>query len=225
MAMRGIARHRQRRPKALICRSFCHPWAASEGVSKPCRYSVSPAACFLPDTAQGQSLWVIIIKIWYETSALKKLPAVLVLCLIAAGLPLPAAAQVEQDLQRCRENRDPFRRLICYDDIVDAIFGPPAGGSRFGSGGSHPDAIVEYAGDGQMLTPPFSISGPWEVRWQSDGKQFQIFLSDSLGNFIQILAEQQGGGQGISAVPQAGTYTLNINADGPWSLAIVPTSQ
>ncbi len=156
---------------------------------------------------------------------MKKLLAVLVLCLVAAGLPGPAAAQVEQDLQRCRDNPDPFRRLTCYDDIVDALYGPPAGGPRYGGGTGYPEAIVEYAGDGQKLTPPFSISGPWEVHWQSDGNQFQIFLSDSLGNFIQLLVDQQGGGSGVSPIPQAGTYTLNISADGPWSLAIVPVPQ
>ncbi len=26
----------------------------------------SPAPCFLPDATQGRSLWVIIIKIWYN---------------------------------------------------------------------------------------------------------------------------------------------------------------
>ena len=71
MAMRGIARHGRRRPKALICRSFCRPWDASEGVSKPCR-SPGIACGLLPtrhgpwDASGGRSLWVIIIKIWYK---------------------------------------------------------------------------------------------------------------------------------------------------------------
>ncbi len=68
--MRGIGRVGRRGPKAQKRRKFRRPSDASEGVSKPWRCPASPpdrtAAYFLPDAAQGRSLWVIIIKIWYN---------------------------------------------------------------------------------------------------------------------------------------------------------------
>ena len=65
--MRGMGRVGRRGPKDLNRRKFCRPWDASEGVSKPWRCSASPAPYFLPDAAQGRSLGVSIIKIWYNS--------------------------------------------------------------------------------------------------------------------------------------------------------------
>ncbi len=72
--MRGDAGHRKgratRSESSLKRRKLCRPWDASEGVSKPWRCPASPpdrpAPCFLPDAPQGRSLWVSIIKIWYN---------------------------------------------------------------------------------------------------------------------------------------------------------------
>ncbi len=66
--MRGDAGHRKGRATRsdLNRRKFRRPWDASEGVSKPWRCLASPAPCFLPDATPGRSLWVSIIKIWYQ---------------------------------------------------------------------------------------------------------------------------------------------------------------
>jgi hypothetical protein len=51
-----LAAHRNRPAKARAC-----------DLGQKLRIApASPAACFLPDTTQGRSLWVSIIKIWYK---------------------------------------------------------------------------------------------------------------------------------------------------------------
>ena len=99
--MRGIARVGRRGPKDLKRRKFCRPWDASEGVSKPWRCPASPpdrpAPCFLPDAAQGRSLGVSIIKIWYQVSKVAEI-AVCPLRGIRLGLVAEIAAEPPRNI-------------------------------------------------------------------------------------------------------------------------------
>ena len=66
VAMRGIAKHARRCPKALAgCRSG-RPCGPPGGVRSACRCPASPAHSFLPGGPHGQSLWAMISGPWYE---------------------------------------------------------------------------------------------------------------------------------------------------------------
>lgn len=157
--------------------------------------------------------------------------------LIWVGDGARAQGTLQDDLSDCRRDVDPFRRLTCYDNLVDSFFGaarpaPEAdpqgslqGGTNVPAKPGNPDAIAEFAGSGQFLTRVFYAPGPWEIRWRSTGQQFQIFLSDNFGNFLEVVANQAGPGPGGKAMATPGAFTLNITADGPWAVEVVPAGQ
>ncbi len=157
--------------------------------------------------------------------------------LLWAGDDARAQGTLQDDLSDCRRDIDPFRRLTCYDNLVDGFFGaarPTPGTGSQGDGRTNgdapakpgnPDAIAEFAGVGQFLTRVFYAPGPWEIRWRATGQQFQIFLSDNLGNFLEVVANQAGPGPGGKAMATPGAFTLNITADGPWAIEVVPAGQ
>ncbi len=68
MAMRGIASHGRRRPKALGSRLRSRGRTGKGrpcGVGRPCRCPTSPAAPVLPSGSPARSLWVITKDLWY----------------------------------------------------------------------------------------------------------------------------------------------------------------
>lgn len=83
------------------------------------------------------------------------------------------------------------------------------------------NTTAEYSGSGIKNTRPFTVDGPWEVRWDADGSVFQIFLHDTNGTMQGVLANQQGPGRGSSFQPTPGRYYLQVNAVGKWEIEVV----
>lgn len=87
------------------------------------------------------------------------------------------------------------------------------------------DAVVQqYAGNGIQNTRPFTVSQGWEVQWDAAGDVFQLFLHTGSGDLVDVAANQMGAGSGASYFPMPGTYYLQINAIGPWSVQVVHVS-
>lgn len=78
-----------------------------------------------------------------------------------------------------------------------------------------------YRGNGARNTRPFSAVGPWEIQWYASGDVFQVYLYDGNGSLVDVAANQLGAGSGASYQPRAGTYYLQVNALGTWTVRIV----
>jgi hypothetical protein len=82
--------------------------------------------------------------------------------------------------------------------------------------------IANFIGSGGLNTRPFRTTGPWEIQWDSKGDIFQLFLYTGNGDMDGVPANQQGAGKGTSYQPKGGTYYLQVNAIGSWTIRIVP---
>ena len=84
------------------------------------------------------------------------------------------------------------------------------------------DAFVqEYEGNGVLNTRPFTVVRGWEIQWDASGDIFQLYLHDGAGDLIGVAANQMGPGRGASYQPRAGTYYLQVNALGRWTIRMV----
>ena len=81
--------------------------------------------------------------------------------------------------------------------------------------------VQEYEGNGALNTRPFTVVPGWEIQWDASGDIFQLYLHDGAGDLIGVAANQMGPGRGASYQPRAGTYYLQVNALGRWSIRIV----
>lgn len=82
--------------------------------------------------------------------------------------------------------------------------------------------IASFSGSGGRNTRPFAAPGPWDIQWDAKGSIFQLFLYTEKGALEGFPANQQGPGEGSSYQPKAGTYYLQVNAIGEWTINIVP---
>jgi hypothetical protein len=87
------------------------------------------------------------------------------------------------------------------------------------------EATVEahFEGRGSLSTRPFTTGGPWRLRWTisgSGGSRALFVLRTSTGELVAIIAKQQGDGSGETYVPRAGSFFLEVAADGAWRLEI-----
>lgn len=92
------------------------------------------------------------------------------------------------------------------------------------TGKNDENIVVEYSGSGMKTTRPFTVNSNWEIQWDADGRIFQVYLQSEDGQMVDILANQQGEGEGSSYSPKTGTYYLKINAMGNWKIKIVETN-
>lgn len=84
------------------------------------------------------------------------------------------------------------------------------------------NVLTQLSGNGAMNTRPFTAPGPWEIQWTARGDIFQIFVYDGSGDLIGVAANQAGPGSGQSYQPKRGTYYLQVNALGTWTVRVVP---
>lgn len=116
-------------------------------------------------------------------------------CAPAQALDLPAA------LQACRGRTEMAARLTCYDALADRLPG------------------LEFKGAGNRILPPFDISGPTQLVFESSDVIMVVYLLDDKGRVIQNL-HQAGAGSGSFLIAQPGRYGLQINASGGWSIRL-----
>jgi hypothetical protein len=81
--------------------------------------------------------------------------------------------------------------------------------------------VASFSGSGQHATRPFSVPDGWEVQWDFSGDILQIYVSSEGGDLAGIAANQQGSGSGSSFQARGGSYYLEINAIGDWTVRVV----
>lgn len=81
--------------------------------------------------------------------------------------------------------------------------------------------VTEYQGDGIRNTRPFTVDAGWEVQWTAHGDVFQLYLHDASGELVGVAANQSGPGSGSSFQARSGSYYLQVNAIGGWTVRIV----
>lgn len=128
----------------------------------------------------------------------------LTLSLIAAH----AAAQTEtrDALRACREVADDAARLACYDREVARLSAP------------------RFSGRLSRITEPFEIDRPADLRFQSDGAIFVLYLKSADGEVIQNL-HLGGGGESTYRIETPGTYVLDINGSETWRIWLEPINE
>lgn len=82
-------------------------------------------------------------------------------------------------------------------------------------------SVVEYSGNGLSNTRPFTVEDNWEIQWDAGGDLFQVYVFDLAGDLIGVAANQMGPGGGASFNARGGTFYLQVNAVGPWTVHVV----
>jgi hypothetical protein len=78
--------------------------------------------------------------------------------------------------------------------------------------------IAQFSGDGDQTTNSFTVRGQWQVHWENQGDRFRFAIAgdQELGTII----DQSEPGSGVTNVVAAGTFHLQVSADGPWTVRI-----
>lgn len=139
--------------------------------------------------------------------ALKMLAAALV-TLSGVGIANGATTQKRMsnlvtDIQICRAEAEPGKRLACYDDLARRN-SPP-----------------RFAGKLGMRTEPFRIDEPNLLRFRSEGVIFVLYVLDANGDVLQNL-HIGGGGEDSYLIEQPGTYSLQIDGSAEWRIWLDP---
>lgn len=81
--------------------------------------------------------------------------------------------------------------------------------------------VASYSGSGGQSMRPFTISDGWEIQWDFTGDYLGIYLHDEDGSPVAVLANQQGSGSGASYQGRGGTFYIETNAIGDWTIRVV----
>jgi hypothetical protein len=90
----------------------------------------------------------------------------------------------------------------------------------YATGGLSPagSTVAQFSGDGDQVTDPFPVREGWLIRWESTGTRFAFAVTGDRD--FGILVDRQGPASGSTALVSAGTYRLEVTADGPWTVRI-----
>ena len=119
--------------------------------------------------------------------------------LLFAGTGDAGSINIPSELQRCRQIGDREQRLSCFDGLA-IRHSPP-----------------RFAGRHSVSTEPFVTDGPAQLRFQSDGAIFVMYLRDAHGGVVQNLT-LPGGGEDTYRIERAGTYSLQVNGSETWRI-------
>ena len=95
--------------------------------------------------------------------------------------------------------------------------GEPTRAAGTGTGGNA--VVARFGGTGDRKTAKFRVRAGWQIQWVSGGKKFVLAVKGDrdLGRVI----DQKEAGSGVESPAGAGTFYLEVSADGPWSVRIV----
>ena len=121
-----------------------------------------------------------------------------------SSLPtMTADREAGNEIKKCRAIEDDAARLQCFDLAVRSLDTPT------------------FEGRLSLLTEPFELSGPAQLRFQSDGPIFVLYLKSADGAVLQNL-HIGGGGEDSYRIARAGTYRLQINGSETWRVWVEP---
>lgn len=83
--------------------------------------------------------------------------------------------------------------------------------------------VLELNGTGNLTTDAFAVEPGWQVVWQSEGEHFSYAVhgAQDLGTVVP----DTGPASGANAFAPAGTFRIEIAAQGPWSIKVVQGGQ
>jgi hypothetical protein len=121
---------------------------------------------------------------------------ILLAALLSAG---PAAA----DLSLCAALDRDAERLACYDRL--------AGRAQ----------MAAFSGKGGGVTPPFTVTAPTLLRFESADAIMVVYLLNADGTVAQNL-HKGGVGVGEHLIETPGAYSVQVNASGGWRVWLAP---
>ncbi len=77
----------------------------------------------------------------------------------------------------------------------------------------------KFSGNGGKTLPPIEVTEASTLKWTNDGEIFQVFPKDMDSSLT--INSQAGSGE---THVEPGTYTLDVNAMGNWTIEIVPAN-
>lgn len=95
-----------------------------------------------------------------------------------------------------------------------------------GSGGGGSSGGFTLSGSGQTATEPFELESGlsiFRISYQGE-RYFSVWLFANDGERVELLASEIGSFSGSKAVqvPRDGTYLLQVEAEGPWTIQVEP---
>lgn len=137
-----------------------------------------------------------------------------------AGLPSAVAQETNPDSLKHRIKVLETRVDSLKGIIQDLRSSEPEGSAQQGL-----KIIARFSGSGMKTTRPFSVSGPWEVRWETSAEVFYLNgfeAGDPNSTYPSMIAGPNAPSRGSSYLDRGGRYYLKIQASGPWSVTVVP---
>ncbi|MFQ6026794.1 MAG: hypothetical protein ACE5Q6_04680 [Dehalococcoidia bacterium] len=77
----------------------------------------------------------------------------------------------------------------------------------------------------QLTTEQFTFEGnPWALIWSLQGAELKVTVNHSDGRppvLIHVVGDVPNGAQGVSYIFDSGTFNLDIDAQGQWTIKLV----
>lgn len=82
--------------------------------------------------------------------------------------------------------------------------------------------VAQFHGHGNRTTDAFVVQDGWEIRWETSGKRFQVVVTgaDDVGTVV----DQHDRGGGSTYPAGAGTFRVEVAAQGSWTMTILDHS-
>jgi hypothetical protein len=88
-----------------------------------------------------------------------------------------------------------------------------------GRPGGDPGAVlVDLSGSAAATSESFVAREGWQIVWETEADHFTISIDGDVP--IGTAVDQAGPGSGITFPVPEGTFSLSVDADGPWSLRV-----
>lgn len=137
-----------------------------------------------------------------------------------AGVPCAVAQETDPDSLKRR-----IEVLEARVDSLEAVIQDLRNGEpQRPEPQQEPRVIARFSGSGMKTTRPFSVSGPWEVRWETSAEVF--FLNgfeagDPNSTYPSMIAGPSAPSRGSSYVDRGGRYYLKVQSSGSWEVTVV----
>jgi len=82
-------------------------------------------------------------------------------------------------------------------------------------------SMLTFWGSGDQTSEPFTLPGDASVRMAIEEGPFVLRVLNPDGTDAATLAPVPDGGMALGAIPQGGTYTLEVKAPGRWGITVV----
>ena len=86
-------------------------------------------------------------------------------------------------------------------------------------GGEPGSTVVELRGDGNKISKQFYARSGWQIDWENTGSYFSYTIHGDV-EFGQVIT-QNGPGSGITSPVPVGNFSIEVVAQGPWSITVI----